>query len=77
MITKEIALSLHSGQTLHHKTVKMADGKTPMRVRVNGKCKTWKTRPDDFKLPVKHGLRDCGYIDNFDFRNAADWELVP
>lgn len=34
----------------------------PINWRVNGKCKTWKTRPDDFSLPIKHGLRDYGYI---------------
>ena len=30
--------------------------------RANGKCQTWKTRPEDFKLPVKHGLYTYGYI---------------
>lgn len=34
----------------------------PIRWRANGKCKTWKTRPDDFSLPVKHGLRAYGYL---------------
>ena len=39
-------------------------------VRVNGACKTWKTRPNDFRLPVKYGFRECGYIDQ---DNASDW----
>lgn len=30
--------------------------------RRNGATKTWKTRPDEFRIPVKHGLRDHGYI---------------
>jgi len=34
----------------------------PINWRANGKLKTWKTRPEDFKLPIKHGLRDFGYI---------------
>ena len=34
----------------------------PINWRANGKCKTWKTRPDEFKLPIKHGLYDYGYI---------------
>ena len=34
----------------------------PIKWRVNGKCKTWKTRPDEFKLPIKHGLYDNGYL---------------
>lgn len=31
--------------------------------RRNGSTKYWKTRPDEFRIPVKHGLRDYGYID--------------
>lgn len=38
-----------------------ADG-TPMRYRRNGKTKTWKTRPGDFKIPVKRGMYEYGYI---------------
>ena len=34
----------------------------PANWRANGKCQTWKTRPDEFKLPIKHGLYDYGYI---------------
>ena len=69
MITKEIALSLEYRATLHHVREKNSDG-SPVRCRVNGKCKTWKTRPNDFQLPVKHGLKHCFYITP---RNAADW----
>jgi hypothetical protein len=28
--------------------------------------KTWKTRPTEFSLPVKHGLWDYGYITDSD-----------
>jgi len=31
--------------------------------RKNGKVKTWKTRPNDFRVPVKFGLRDFGQVD--------------
>jgi len=72
VITKQIALSLHSGQILHHKSLKNSD-KTPLRARVNGKVQTWKTRPEEFKLPLKHGLKDCFYITEF---NAAEWEVA-
>ena len=34
----------------------------PIKWKANGKCKTWKTRPKEFKLPIKHGLYDYGYI---------------
>ena len=69
MISKEIAVSLKHGQILHHVSVKNAD-KSPARCRVSGKCQTWKTRPTEFKLPVKHGLRDSFYITE---DNAKDW----
>ncbi len=49
-----------------------SDG-TPSRWRRNGATKTWKTRPADFKIPVKHGLYDYGYIDQ---DNAADFKVA-
>jgi hypothetical protein len=33
-----------------------------VRIRRNGQTKTWKTRPNDFRIPVKYGLRECFYI---------------
>lgn len=32
--------------------------------RANGKCQTWKTRPEEFKLPIKFGLYSYGYLTN-------------
>jgi hypothetical protein len=72
MINKSTATSADLGQTFHHQTAKNADG-TPVRARVNGKCKTWKTRPEDFRLPMKHGLRSCFYITP---ENAGQWEVA-
>lgn len=69
MITKEQAMRFEYRKELWHKTAKNSDG-TPTRCRVNGQCKTWKTRPEDFRLPVKHGLKECFYIDN---SNADQW----
>ena len=43
--------------------------------RRNGALKTWKTRPAEFSLPVKRGLRDYGYItdsDNARFHTPDD-----
>ena len=34
----------------------------PVRWRANGQCKTWKTRPSEFRLPVKYGAYDYDYI---------------
>jgi hypothetical protein len=73
VITKEIAVAAHYRQEFWHKTLKNSDG-TPVRCRVNGKCQTWKTRPEDFKLPVKHGLKQCFYICP---ENAAQWQEAP
>ena len=72
MITKEQAVSLPLGTTLEHVRAKNAD-KTPMRCRIMGKCKVWVTRPKEFKLPVKHGLRSSFYIEP---SNAELW-VVP
>lgn len=35
---------------------------TVTRCRTNGALRTWKTRPNDFRLPIKHGMRDYGEI---------------
>ena len=60
-ITKDIAMKLSHIHTIYLYNEFNAD-KTPMRCRVNGTCQTWKTRPFDFKLPVKRGLYEYGYI---------------
>tara|TARA_Y100000034_G_C6811393_1_gene364657 strand:- start:324 stop:779 length:456 start_codon:yes stop_codon:yes gene_type:complete len=72
MITKELAEELDRGTTLHSLIEKNSDG-TPVRVRVNGKCRTWKTRPEEFKLPVKYGLYKCLYINE---KNASEFVYV-
>lgn len=71
MITRDqaIAIALNDRHELLHVHLKNRDG-TPIRCRVNGSCKTWKTRPDDFRLPVKHGLKQCFYITPC---NAGEW----
>jgi len=30
--------------------------------KVNGQLKTWKTRPGEYRLPVKHGMRGYGEV---------------
>jgi hypothetical protein len=32
------------------------------KCRRNGRTQLWKTRPDDFRIPVKTGFRACGQI---------------
>jgi hypothetical protein len=71
MLTKQQAQTLRPGDLLHHATLRNRDG-TPLRARVNGRCITWKTKPVEFKLPMKHGLRGCFYITE---HNADDWQV--
>lgn len=73
MITKDIATNLKHGTELRHVTLKNADKISAVRCRVNGQCKTWKTKPAEFQLPVKHGLKQCFYITP---ANADQWETV-
>ena len=70
-LTKAIA-EFHTG-TVHHATLKNRDG-TPFRARVNGAIKTWKTRPNDYRLPVKYGFHGRGiYITP---ENEHEWQVT-
>lgn len=68
-ITKDQAMT---ARNFEHVTEKNKDG-TPLRVRRNGKTKTWKTRPDEFSIPVKHGLYTYGQITH---ETAAVWRAA-
>ena len=61
MITKEQAIKLQHGDIIFKIGDYNADG-TAMRWRVNGKCKLWKTRPEDFSVPLKYGLYSFGHL---------------
>ena len=61
MITKEKALKLRHGDTIYELGEANAIG-TPKRWSVNGAIKLWKTRPKEFKVPIKHGLRTHDYL---------------
>lgn len=43
------------------------------QVRRNGRTQTWKTRPNDFRIPIKIGFRQYGEIDH---NNLNSPELV-
>ena len=64
-ITLEQAKALSYRDTLYHTRQRNADG-TPQRWRVNGKVKVWKTRPDEVRIPVKHGLYSYDYLTHRD-----------
>lgn len=61
MITVAQAKKLRHGQTIWLKDAWDSNG-TAAHCRVSGKVQLWKTRPNDFKVPVKRGLYDNGYI---------------
>ena len=54
-----------------HVSLKDSKG-NPVRCRRNGATKIWKTRPDEFRIPVIYGLYEYFYIDQ---NNAKDWEV--
>lgn len=85
MITKEQAVALGNG-TLHAeihcevvRSCKRTKGprggekESIARVRPSGKCKTWKTRPNEFRLPVKYGMWENGAITH---QNAGSFHLA-
>ena len=71
MVTKSDCMNARHRDEFHHVSECNSDG-TPLRVRVNGMCKTWKTRPTEFRLPVKYGLYGYHYIDH---TNCHLWNL--
>ena len=58
MVTFEQALTADNFHENHKK------GGEVHNWRRNGMTKTWKTRPGEFRIPVKYGLYSYGYIDN-------------
>lgn len=70
MIHRNNVEGLQYGQTLYHVTNRNRDG-TALRVRVNGRTKLWKRRPDDFRVPTKYGYRGWGHYITPD--NAYEW----
>lgn len=62
-ITKQDAVNAQYRDEFYGKSAK---GDKTITVRVSGKCKTWKTRPDEFQLPVKYGIYENGYITHND-----------
>lgn len=69
MLTREQAMN---ARHFEHVTLRNANG-TPLRARRNGKTQTWKTRPEAFRLPIKHGLYTYGDITE---ANMADWRVA-
>src|ERR1039457_2239385 len=64
-----ITLANANSSMFYHVALRNADG-SALRARANGRVKLWKTRPLEFRIPVKYGLKQCFYIDN---NNAHQW----
>ncbi len=87
MITKEQALTLKRGSNV--KQIAMFhpyphSPRTSVRVeeiplekpknwRINGEIQTWVTRPNDFRVPLKHGLYQYGELTH---ENCHLFELI-
>ena len=83
-VTKEQAINARYDATFHFTGRKPCERITGprggvreqvTRVRVSGACKTWSTRPDEFRLPVKYGLYESGAINHdnaHEFHSPAD-----
>ena len=86
-MTKQQAISSHHNQEFHYTGKKLCtlifgpkggSKVSIVKVRVSGKCQTWKTRPDEFRLPVKHGLYENGavtHLNKDDFHLAGECPL--
>lgn len=82
-MNRQDAIEANYRDIFYHKTGRNADG-SAVRVRVSGKCKTWKTRPTEFRLPVKYGLyghhaithENCGDWLTFDPTEAHEADLI-
>lgn len=46
------------------------------KVRRNGKTKLWKTRPDEFRIPIKYGMYGFGYITEENMSDPECWRIV-
>ena len=46
------------------------------KVRRNGRTQLWKTRPDEFRIPVKMGFRTCDeFTHHSDFNNGCEYRV--
>jgi len=61
MISLKQAKELRHGTIIYHMKRMNVDG-SPERWAVNGKVKTWKTRPHEIQVPLKHGLWSFDYL---------------
>ena len=54
-------MTARQAKEFFHKTAKDSKGQ-PIKFKRNGMTREWKTRPGEFQIPVKRGLKEFGYI---------------
>lgn len=81
MVTKDQALTANE---FHYGTCKRTIGlrggvtEHTEHWRRNGATKVWSTRPDEFRVPIKYGLKKCSYLTQSDanmFHTSQDCPL--
>jgi len=69
MITLAQAKSLRPGDEIWTVSTNSRKRNPVCRIRINGQPQTWKTRPNEIRIPWKYGLYEYGY---FTQRDLAD-----
>jgi hypothetical protein len=78
MITKDQALQLQHGDTVHFgQCLKLIGARGATRIqseqwRISGKLHTWKTRPEQWVIAIKFGLYQSSCMTN---NNAENFHL--
>ena len=62
MVTKEQAITATRFKRTVPTKIGLMNSVKITNWRASGKCKTWKTRPEEFKLPIKYGLYESSYL---------------
>ena len=71
MATELTRENCETANMFFHKEAKDARGNR-FSCRRNGKTQIWKTRPDEFKIPVKRGLYSYDYLTH---KNCNNWTI--
>jgi len=76
-MTLSEAKLLTPGDIIYHKTQTNYNGSS-QQWRINGKVKTWKTRPNEVRVPIKRGMYEYDYLThrNMDQFNTEYGSLV-
>ncbi len=80
-VTKDesiVAVEFHYGECQRRHGPKGGERLYQIRFRRNGKTKTWVRSPDEFRIPVKRGLKEYGYITQtnaHEFHTAEQCEI--